>query len=133
MGNVLKEAKRELVLLLGRRGAKLRHIEEVTGVRRETASRYLKAAGIAVRPPGGWGKLPAKAANEVITDLGGATAKAANGVITDLIAEQVAKAANEAITDLELRRARQKIDDVERKLRKKIVEQSASPKPTERS
>lgn len=108
MGNVLKETKRELVLLLGRRGAKLRRIEEVTGVRRETASRYLKAAGIAVCPPGGWGKLKAKAANEVITDPGGGEAKAANEVITDLdgvVAEQIAKAANEAITDIEQRRA----------------------------
>src|SRR5215472_7057311 len=40
------------------------------GVRRETASAYLKAAGIAVRSPGGWGKRPpaAKPANEVSTD-----------------------------------------------------------------
>ncbi len=104
----MNETKRELVLLLGRRGAKLRHIEEVTGVRRETASRYLKAAGIAVRPPRGWGKLPAKAANEVTTDSSGSDAKAANEVITELtpeVAEQIAKAANEAITDIEQRRA----------------------------
>jgi transposase len=108
MSNVLKEAKRELVLLLGRRGAKLRHIEEVTGIRRETASRYLKEAGIAVRPPGGWGKLRAKPANEVITDPAAAS-KPANEVISgfsaEKVAEQVAKAANEAITDIEQRRA----------------------------
>lgn len=110
MGNVLKETKREMVLLLGRRGAKLRHIEEVTGIRRETASRYLKAAGIAVRPPGGWGKLPPKPANEVITDPV-ANSKAANEVITDSegaqpeLAQQLAKAANEVIAELEQRRA----------------------------
>jgi hypothetical protein len=34
-------------------------------VRRETAGAYLKAAGIAVRPPGAWGRRPpAKPANE---------------------------------------------------------------------
>ena len=36
-----------------------------------TAGGYLKAAGIAFRPPGGWGRRPpAKPANEVITDFG---------------------------------------------------------------
>jgi transposase len=39
----------------------LRHIEQATGVRRETASIYLKTAGIAVRPAGGWGRRPALA------------------------------------------------------------------------
>jgi predicted component of type VI protein secretion system len=46
----------------------LRRIEEETGVRRETAGAYLKAAGIGVRPPGAWGRRPAaKPANEVTT------------------------------------------------------------------
>jgi transposase len=46
----------------------LRRIEQETGVRRETAGAYLKAAGIAVRPPGAWGRRPpAKPANEVTT------------------------------------------------------------------
>jgi hypothetical protein len=40
-------------------------------VRRETAGGYLKAAGIAVRPPGAWGRRAAKPANEVITDYCG--------------------------------------------------------------
>jgi len=108
MGNVLKETKRELVLLLGGRGVKLRRIEEITGVRRETASRYLKAAGIAVGRPGGWGKLQANAAIEVITDSVGSAAKAAIEVITDLdaiVAAQISKAANDAIADIEQRRA----------------------------
>jgi transposase len=52
-------------------GWSLRRIQRTTGVRRETAASYLKAAGIAFRPPGGWGRQPAaKPANEVITDFG---------------------------------------------------------------
>ena len=53
---------------LGKLGWTLRRIEEETGVRRETASRYLKRAGIEVRSPGRWGHAPAKAAIEVFTD-----------------------------------------------------------------
>jgi transposase len=63
MGNVLSEDKRQQVLVLGALGWSLRHIEEKTGVRRETASGYLKAAGIAVRRRGGrpadWPPKPA--------------------------------------------------------------------------
>src|SRR5438132_2153222 len=72
MSNVLNEAKKQQVLALGKLGWTLRRIEQATGVRRETAGAYLKAAGIAVRPPGSWGKRsPAKPANEagVITDF----------------------------------------------------------------
>ena len=68
MSNVLSAEKREQVVTLGRLGWPLRRIEAATGVRRETASGYLKAAGIAVRPPGGWGRLPAKPAKEATTD-----------------------------------------------------------------
>src|SRR5579862_6621864 len=81
MSNVLSEDKRQQVLALGRLGWSLRRIEQATGIRRETASSYLKAAGLAVRPPGKWGREPseqAKPANEVITD----PAKPANEVIT---------------------------------------------------
>jgi hypothetical protein len=68
MSNALSEEKRHQVLALGRLGWPLRRIEQETGVRRETASAYLKAAGIAVRPPGAWGRrAPAKPANEVTT------------------------------------------------------------------
>lgn len=72
MSNVLNEEKRQQVLALGRLGWPLRRIQKETGVRRETASAYFKAAGIAVRSPGGWGKRPAgaKPANEVSTDFG---------------------------------------------------------------
>jgi len=95
MSNVLNEAKKQQVLALGKLGWPLRRIEQATGVRRETAGAYLKAAGIAVRPPAGWGRrAPAKPANEVTTDP--AEAKAA-GEGTDNPGE--AKPANEVTTD----------------------------------
>src|SRR5947209_20589779 len=82
MSNVLNESKKQQVIALGKLGWPLRRIEQETGVRRETAGAYLKAAGIAVRPAGGWGRRPpAKPANEVITDPG--DSKPANEVITD--------------------------------------------------
>jgi transposase len=68
MSNVLSEEKRQQVLALGRLGWPLRRIEQETGVRRETAGAYLKAAGIGVRPPGAWGwRPPAKPAKGVTT------------------------------------------------------------------
>jgi transposase len=82
MANVLSDDKKQQVLALGRLGWSLRRIEQATGVRRETASLYLKTAGIAVRPAGGWGRRPkpampqpsdpqgSKPANEVTTDFG---------------------------------------------------------------
>ena len=71
MSNVLSEEKRQQVIALGRLGWPLRRIEQATGVRRETAGTYLKAAGIPVRSPGSWGRRPpAKPANEVSTDFG---------------------------------------------------------------
>src|SRR5271169_6425460 len=59
MSNVLSEAKKQQVIALGRLGWPLRRIEQATGVRRETAGAYLKAAGIGVRPPRAWGRRPA--------------------------------------------------------------------------
>src|SRR5438552_2542799 len=70
MANVMNEEKKQQVLALGRLGWSLRRIQQATRIRRETASQYLKAAGIAVRPPRGWGRRAAKPANEVITDFG---------------------------------------------------------------
>ena len=68
MSNVLSEDKQQQVIALGRLGWSLRRIERETGVRRETAGGYLRAAGIAVRPPGVWGRgAPAKPAKEVTT------------------------------------------------------------------
>ncbi len=81
MANVLNEEKKQQVLALGRLGWSLRRIQQATHVRRETASAYLKAAGIAVRPPSGWGRCAPKPANEVITDSG--AAKPAIPVIPD--------------------------------------------------
>src|SRR3989475_13308164 len=80
MGNVLSAEKRQQVIALGRLGWSLRRIEEATGVRRETASTYLRAAGVVVRPPGRWGQPP-KPAIEVSTDsAAGPASKPANGV-----------------------------------------------------
>jgi transposase len=84
MSNVLNEEKQQQVIALGRLGWSLRRIEQQTSVRRETASAYLKAAGIAVRGPGRWGRrgsstptdeppsnwTAAKPANEMTTDSG---------------------------------------------------------------
>ena len=75
MSNVLSEAKRQQVIALGRLGWRLRRIEQETGVRRETASIYLKAVGVGVRPPGAWGRrAPAKPANEVTAGSAGQVA-----------------------------------------------------------
>jgi len=61
MSNVLSEEKKQQVLAR-KLGWSLRRIEEATGVRRETASAYLKTAGVEVCQPG-WGRrAPAKPA-----------------------------------------------------------------------
>ena len=64
MSNVLAEDKRQQVLALGRLGWSLRQIERATGVRRETASGYLKASGVVVR---GRGRPPTAAAKPAIS------------------------------------------------------------------
>lgn len=91
MTNVLSEEKRQQVLGLGRLGWSLRRIEKETGVRRETAGQYLKAAGIDVRPPRDWGRRPSKPANEGITD--------SQGEVGAGIAGEESKPAKEGITD----------------------------------
>jgi len=68
--NVLSEEKKQQVIALGRLGWSLRRIQGATHIRRETAAGYLKAAGIPVRPPGGWGRPQPKPAIEVSTDPG---------------------------------------------------------------
>src|SRR5437764_3864812 len=71
VSNVLSEEKRQQVIALGRLGWPLRRIQQETGIRRETAGAYLKAAGIAIRAPGGWGRrVPTKPAKEVSPDSG---------------------------------------------------------------
>jgi transposase len=56
VSNVLNEEKKQQVIALGRLGWSLRKIQKTTGVRRETAADYLRAAGIGLRPPGAWGR-----------------------------------------------------------------------------
>jgi transposase len=71
VSNVLSEEKKQQVIALGRLGWSLRRIQQATRIRRETAAGYLKAAGIPIRAPGGWGRNPAttaKPAIEVATD-----------------------------------------------------------------
>jgi hypothetical protein len=74
MSNVLSEHAKQQVIALGRLGWSLRRIQQETGVRRETASVYLKAAGIQVPPPGRRKQRPAKPAISVTT---GSTAELA--------------------------------------------------------
>ena len=81
MANVLSEEKRQQVVALGRLNWSLRRIEEATGVRRETASAYLKAAGIAIRAVRAR-RPPPKPASGAITDWG-ADPKPASQAITD--------------------------------------------------
>jgi transposase len=86
MGNVLSDDKKNQVLVLGGLGRSLRYIEEKTGVRRETASAYLRAAGIAVRSRGGrpskWPPKPATAPG-VSTDPGSSKPATTAEVSTD--------------------------------------------------
>jgi hypothetical protein len=68
--NVLSEEKKQQVLALGRLGWSLRRIERSVHIRRETVGTYLRAAGIPIRPPGGWGRGDPKPAIGVSTDSG---------------------------------------------------------------
>jgi transposase len=74
--NVLNEQKREQVVALGRLGWPVRRIEAETGVRRETASAYLKAAGIGVRDPG-WARRAGDPKPAIQTSTDSASAAAA--------------------------------------------------------
>lgn len=62
MGNVLDDTDQHRILALGRLGWPLLRIQRATGVRRETISAYLKAAGIPVRGRGRPGEAIAKPA-----------------------------------------------------------------------
>jgi transposase len=72
MSNVLGQDTQQQVIALGRLGWSLRRIEATTGVRRETASAYLQAAGIPVRGRGGrprvWPPPKPATSGEVSTD-----------------------------------------------------------------
>ena len=92
MSNVLSDEKKQQVLALGRLGWALRRIEAATGVRRETSSGYLRAAGIAVRAPRRWGH--SKPAKEPIPDP-----NPAKGAISDSDTGDESKPAKEVIPD----------------------------------
>ena len=75
VSNVLSEEKKQQVIALGRLGWSLRRIEASSTHSAGNGGGYLRAAGIAVRPPGGWGRRgPAKPANEVTPDSGAESA-----------------------------------------------------------
>ncbi len=107
----MSEEKKQQVIALGRLGWSLRRIQRSTGVRRETAAGYLKAAGIAFRASGASAQqLPAKPATEVITDSTAAkpgheadakpiTAKPAIEVTTDFGAGLTSAVASEPRPD----------------------------------
>jgi len=97
MANVLSEDKRQKVEALGRLGWSLRRIQREALVRRETASAYLKAAGIEVRGRGGAKPKPATSA-EVITDSSEPKPATSAEVITDSSEPKPATLA-EVITD----------------------------------
>jgi transposase len=86
MVNVLGDDKKQQVLVLGRLGWSLRRIEESTGVRRETASAYLKAASVPVRDRGGrpgvWPPKPATTGG-ASTDPEASKPATTEGVSTD--------------------------------------------------
>jgi transposase len=85
MSNVLEHSKQQQILALGRLGWTLSRIQEATGVRRETISGYLKAAGIPVRGRGRPSESKPKPASgtEVSTDLGPSKAAISEAVCTD--------------------------------------------------
>jgi transposase len=86
MSNVLTHDEQQKVLTLGRLGWSLRQIQRQTGIHRDTAGAYLRAAGIPVRMRGGrpgvWPPPKPATTDAVSTDL---TAKPATttGVSTD--------------------------------------------------
>ena len=86
----MNEQTKQQVIALGRLGWSLRRIQKATKVRRETAAAYLREAGVAVRPPGLWGRGSARPAQEPAApgaDAEPPRAKPAKGVTTDFGAE----------------------------------------------
>ena len=86
MSNVLGDTTRQQILAVGRLGWTLSRIEQTTGVRRETVSGYLKAAGIPVRGRGRPSESRAKPAispPRVSTDSGAAKPAISGGLSTD--------------------------------------------------
>jgi transposase len=86
MSNVLDNTTQQQILALGRLGWTLSRIQRTTGVRRETISGYLKAAGIPVRGRGRPSESKSKPAisdAEVSTDLGPSKPATSEAVSTD--------------------------------------------------
>ena len=86
MSNVLGDTTRQQILALGRLGWTLSRIQQTTGVRRETVSGYLKAAGIPVRGRGRPSESTAKPAISpplVSTDSGRSNPAISEQVSTD--------------------------------------------------
>ena len=85
----MSDEKKQQVIALGRLGWSLRRIERATDVRRETASVYLKAAGVPVRHRGGrprhWPPNPATTP-EVSTDSVPVNPATTTLVSTDVVA-----------------------------------------------
>ena len=91
----MSEEKQKQVVALGQLGWSLRRIQRETGVRRETAAAYLKAAGVPVSAPGRRSRrAAAKPAIPVTTDSG--AGNAAIEVTTD---PELAKPAISVTTD----------------------------------
>ena len=86
MSNVLDDTTQRQILALGRLGWTLSRIQRTTGVRRETISGYLKAAGIPVRRRGRPSESkpkPAISGAEVSTDSGPSKPAISGEVSTD--------------------------------------------------
>jgi transposase len=85
MSNALDENEQQQICALGRLGWPLLRIQRATGVRRETVSGYLKAAGIPVRGRGrpSEGKSKPAIPDEMSTDPGPKPAISASAVSTD--------------------------------------------------
>jgi len=100
MSNVLDDPKQQQIRALGRLGWTLSRIQEATGIRRETISGYLKAAGIAVRSRGRPSESKPKPAisEEVSTDSGRSNPAISEPVSTDFDAAKAAPKA-EVSTD----------------------------------
>lgn len=92
MSNVVSKNQQERIVALGLLGWTLRRIEETTGSRRETAGKYLRLAGVAVRAPGHWGRLGAPA----VPGEGAEAAIEVSPAPADLAAAKAAKEASPA-------------------------------------
>ena len=97
MSNVLNDDKRNQVVALGQVGWSLRQIQKATGVRRETAAGYLKAAGIPVFGPGRRGNKPPPDSKRAIPVTTDSKAESAPAIIPPDSSES--KPAIEATTD----------------------------------